>query len=96
MQEQHVGVIRPGQRFDFNAYRPFRECYEKELRKPEVNHVVVDLNDVKYIDSAALGILLMLREKAQEAGKTVELRGPRDVVRDVLEVANFFRLFKVS
>lgn len=96
MQKDNVGIIRPGHRFDFNAYRSFREAYEKELRRPSVTHLVIDLGEVQYIDSAALGILLMLREKAQDANKTVELRHPQGVVRDVLEVANFFRLFKIS
>lgn len=96
MQNERIGIIQPGQRFDFNTYRAFREAYEDELLKPDVSHLVVDLSEVQYIDSAALGLLLMLREKVQAAEKTLELRQPCGVVREVLEVAHFNRLFKIS
>lgn len=96
MSEANIAVIRPNERFDFHAYRSFRDAYELELAKPEVYGLVVDLQEVQYIDSAALGILLLLRDKAQTQGKTVELRNLRGIVRDVFEVANFHKLFKVS
>lgn len=86
-------VIRLTGRFDFNAHRVFREAYEQNLREKEVRELEVDLGGVEYLDSSALGMLLMLREKAQQSDKSVALVNCRGAVRQVLDIANFGRLF---
>ena len=91
-----VAVLKPGQRFDFHSYAQFRESAEAALTRKDVKRIVVDLRDVQYMDSAALGILLYLRDLAMTNGKTVELTTSYGVVRDVLEVANFAKLFKMD
>lgn len=57
--------------------------------------VVVDLQQVQYIDSAALGILLLLRDKAAAQGAKVELANLQGTVKDVLEIANFHKIFSI-
>ena len=52
--------------------------------------------EVDYLDSSGLGMLLMLREKAQAANKTVSLRNCRGAVRQVLDIANFAKLFTIK
>lgn len=96
MSEAGIAVIRLGGRFDFQAYRTFREAYEQELAKAEIQVLIIDLQAVQYIDSAALGILLLLRDKAQAQHKRVELRSLHGIAKDVFEVANFQKLFKIS
>ncbi|NQD93655.1 STAS domain-containing protein [Pseudomonas sp. CrR25] len=96
MSEADVAVIRPGEHFDFQAYRDFRDAYELELAKDTVRVLIVDLQAVQYIDSAALGILLLLRDKAAAVHKSVELRNLQSSVKDVFEVANFHKLFKIN
>jgi len=96
MSDEGTVVIRPEERFDFQAYRPFREAYELELNKDSVKRLVIDMQAVKYIDSAALGMLLLLRDKALARSKQVELRNLHGVVKDVFEVANFHKLFTIS
>ena len=44
---------------------------DKALGSPGTTEVAVDLGNVAYLDSSALGMLLMLRDKAKTSGKTV-------------------------
>ena len=83
-------------RFDFSAHRAFREAYAAALEAALVRELEVDLAEVDYLDSSALGMLLMLREKAQAANKTVSLRNCRGAVRQVLDIANFAKLFTIK
>ena len=83
-------------RFDFSAHRTFREAYSVALESAQVCELEVDLAGVDYLDSSALGMLLMLREKAQAADKTVSLRNCRGAVRQVLDIANFAKLFTIK
>ena len=89
-------VIRLTGRFDFNAHREFREAVELALKDATLKEVQVDLAGVDYLDSSALGMLLMLRDKARGAGKSVALANCRGAVKQVIEIANFSKLFAVS
>lgn len=63
------------------------------LMEKASGRVVVDLSAVDYMDSAGLGILLTLREKAEERNAKVTLKGMTGSVKEVLELACFDTLF---
>lgn len=79
-------------RFDFNAHREFREVVDQAMKEP-AHEVHIDLGGVDYLDSSALGMLLMLRDKAKGAGKEVALANARGPVKQVIDIANFSKLF---
>lgn len=83
-------------RFDFNAHRDFRAAYEPLMTDGEVRSVSIDMAGVDYLDSSALGMLLMLRDKAAAANKALALVNVRGPVKQVLEIANFGKLFQIS
>jgi len=60
-----------------------------------VREIVIDFGEVDYLDSSALGMLLLLREKADGASKRVVLAGLQGTVKQVLEIANFGKLFSI-
>jgi HptB-dependent secretion and biofilm anti anti-sigma factor len=82
-------------RFDVSAHRAFRDAYTPGLSAAEVREFEVDLSAVDYLDSSALGMLLMLRERAQTAGKAVALSNCVGTVKQILDIANFGRLFAI-
>lgn len=88
-------VIRLQGRFDFNAHREFREAIDTSLADATNREVMVDLADVDYLDSSALGMLLMLRDKAKALGRAVTLANCRGAVKQVLDIANFGKLFAI-
>ncbi|OIQ74036.1 putative anti-sigma factor antagonist [mine drainage metagenome] len=91
-----IAVIAPGTRFDFSTHREFRNAYETAMATPGVRAIHVDLKDVAYLDSSALGMLLLLKEKAEVHGQSVALVNSHGTVRDILDVANFNKLFSIS
>ena len=89
-------VIRLQGRFDFSSHRDFREATETALADAGSREISVDLSAVDYLDSSALGMLLMLRDKARSADKAVLLSNCRGAVKQVLDIANFGKLFTIS
>jgi anti-anti-sigma factor len=83
-------------RFDFHSHRDFRAAYEPSLANADVHEIVLDFNQVDYLDSSALGMLLLLREKAEAAGKKVKLAHLSGSVQQVIEIANFGKLFTIE
>ena len=94
--EGHRAKIAMAGRFDFNSHRQFRQAYEEPLQAPEAREIEIDLGGVDYLDSSALGMLLLLREKCGNVNKSLLLSNCRGVVLQVLEVANFNKLFIIS
>ena len=81
-------------RFDFGAHQEFRDAYERIDSSPR--RYVVDLKSTTYLDSSALGMLLLLREKLAAVRKEAELTGVTGAVKQVFDIANFARLFRIS
>jgi len=80
-------------RFDFSCRHVFKQACDDAITKPEVSALLVDLSDLEYLDSAALGMLLLLSDKSKAAGKLVSLAARPGIVSDVLHVARFDKLF---
>lgn len=93
--ESEVGrVILTGQ-FDFSSHREFRQVCETLIANPVVKELLIDFQNVVYLDSSALGMLLLLKEKINAANKTLALVNCRDAVRQVLEIACFGKIFTI-
>lgn len=82
-------------RFDFSSHRAFKEAYSACLADAGVNTLEVNLAHVAYLDSSALGMLLMLRERGETLNKKVVLRNPNEIVAQILDIANFNKLFTI-
>lgn len=82
-------------RFDFNAHREFRSACDAALGDNEVSGVEIDFANVEYLDSSALGMLLLARERAATSGRQVHLANCRGTVGEVLHIANFSKLFTI-
>lgn len=89
--ESKVAIVMQG-RFDFSSHREFRDATD-EVMKDDARVVEVDLGGVDYLDSSALGMLLMLRDKAKGVGKEVVLANARGSVKQVIDIASFGKLF---
>ena len=88
-------VVRLEGRFDFQSHRDFRAVLDKALAEA-AQAIQVDLGAIEYLDSSALGMLLMAQDKAKSVGKVVSLANGRGSVKQILEIANFNKLFPMS
>jgi anti-anti-sigma factor len=81
-------------RFDFGSHEDFRKSYEHLNKKP--SSVVVDLKEATYLDSSALGMLLLLRDHAGGENSDVRVINGSSDVRKILAISNFDKLFDIS
>jgi anti-anti-sigma factor len=82
-------------RFDFGSHRTFKSSYEPPLTCAEVQELEIDMAGVEYLDSSALGMLLILKERAGATNKRVAITNCRGAVKQVLDIANFSKLFVI-
>ena len=81
-------------RFDFSMHNDFRKAY-KGLG---LNGVTYDVNlaQTEYLDSSALGMLLLLKEYAESESSKVKISNANDDIREILCIASFDKLFMLE
>ena len=87
-------TIKVSGRFDFSQHQAFRAACNS--LNTAVQKFVVDLGGTEYVDSSALGMLLVLRDKVGEKKENVKIVKARPEVKKILEIANFDKLFLVA
>jgi anti-anti-sigma factor len=80
-------------RFDFAAHQGFRSAYEETK---DVSRFIVDLQGANYLDSSALGMLLLLRDHGGGERADVRLINCNDDVLKILAISNFNKLFRIG
>lgn len=91
-----VTTIRLPVRFDFSEHRTFTQRYEEALQTEGCQQINIDFSLVQYLDSSALGMLVLLQKKAAGKGCKVFLSGCEGSVLDILTMANMQKLFQIN
>lgn len=80
--------------FDIGCYDDFNKALNENLNTAV--KFVIDLGKTTYMDSSALGMLLLLREKTGGSTSKVEFSNVNDEVMKILKVAKFDQLFTIK
>lgn len=87
-------TIQINGRFDFDSHYEFRDsCMAGDH---SASHYIIDMSGTEYMDSSALGMLLLLREEAGNDNSNITISHCRPEIKRILEIAHFNRLFKVE
>ena len=73
--------------FDFSLHQTFRDAYRTVSTPGAV--FIVDLARATYMDSSALGMILLLKEHADKLSGKVIISSPNESVLKILKIANF-------
>ncbi len=94
--KEDIIEIEVSGRFDFNVHREFREAYENVEQSMDHPKYIINLGDTDYMDSSALGMLLLLREYAGGNGANIAITKCREEIKEILNISNFHLLFNVE
>ena len=93
-QDNKSATIKINGRFDFSLHNVFRKSYKDINLTAGV--YTVDLSTTEYLDSSALGMLLLLKEHADSQSCTVKLSGFSDEIKEILTIASFDKIFTLA
>ena len=82
-------------RFTFTDNTTFRSMLE-DIGKENVGDLVIDVSHIEYIDSAALGMFLLLRDFAEKKHILLTLKGAQGQVKKIFDVSRFDQLFRLG
>ncbi|MFC6441090.1 STAS domain-containing protein [Bowmanella sp. JS7-9] len=89
-------VISLPERFDFSYHKQFTEDYQGVLAHQDVKRVVLDFTRVSYLDSSALGMMVLLHKRAKPRGIETIARGAKGTAAEILEMANMKHLYRIA
>ena len=82
-------------KFTFSDSKTFNDVL-REISNNAYKRVTIDLKLVDFIDSAALGILLLTRDKCDKSNTDLIVRNPKGQVRQMFDISRFSDLFHIE
>jgi len=89
------GIVKLDGRFTFDAGATFKQSTQALLTESKISELHLDLSGLTYMESSALGNLLLLREKAESKGVKIVLLRPAPSVRTTLDAVRFHTIFEI-
>lgn len=86
-------IIKIEGRFDFSVHQDFRSAYEELKVKPK--NYTIDMTQATYLDSSALGMLLLLKDYAGGDSADITILNCSEDVKKILAISNFGQLFNI-
>ena len=80
--------------FNFEDNHNFREVHSA-VDGGNISQIDVDVSGVEMVDSAALGMLMMLRKKCEKHSVVLRLLQPRGQVKKMFELSKFYTIFTI-
>ncbi len=87
-------TVKISGRFDFSVHQDIRKATEQVTST--IKQVIIDLRATEYVDSSALGMLLVLRDKIGGDKEKVKIVNASPEVKKILEIASFDKLFMLA
>ena len=84
--------ISLGKNFDFEGHHEFRKLL-KEAFEQKTARLLIDFDVVEYMDSSALGMLMLAKHESESQDCIVELVNVHGFSEKVLRIVEFDKLF---
>ena len=76
--------------FTYTQRKSFQEML-KAVSTDGIAEIMIDLSQVAFLDSAALGLLMITHRQLQAEKRTLSLAYPQPTVRQIIELANLHK-----
>ncbi|MBN9542838.1 MAG: STAS domain-containing protein [Alphaproteobacteria bacterium] len=87
-------TIEVSGKFTFNDHMEFKTILSL-LKSENIKTLELNLSNLEFVDSAALGILLILKDEAEKHSIELILRSPKGQVQKMFEISKFYMLFNI-
>ena len=86
-------------RVDESTWEAFADRMNSAIEQAaseKLSEVMLDLSDLEYMSSRGLRVLTVAKRQAEAANLTITLAAPNDVMREILAISRYDKLFHIS
>ena len=95
LRHDGVSVIRVGGELDLSSVPQLRSCLSDLVNRGDTN-LVLDLSDVSFCDSTALGVFVGAHRRVAASGGHIEFRKPPSSLRNLLVVSGLDQILHLT
>ena len=98
-ERQGAAVASPSGRVDEASWEAFASCLSGGVAKAAASSakkLVIDLSGIQYMSSRGLRALTLGKREADAAGVAIVLAAPNEIMREILAISRYDKLFTIS
>lgn len=92
-KEHNTVVIQITGDFIFSLQKEFRNAYENLNSKKTI---IIDLRETTYMDSSALGMILILNDKVSRSGSTIKVINCKEAIKRIFLMTNLDKIIEIN
>ena len=92
-------IVRVSGRVDESSWEAFGAALSEAIqqaREAEIGDLVIDLGALEYMSSRGLRALTVAKREGDEAGVAITLASPNEVMREILAISRYDKLFNIT
>lgn len=95
MTDDNIPIVKSKGEIDIHTCSTLRETLRNLIDQKHVD-ILIDLSEVPYLDSAALGVLVDAVRKVREFGGMIYLVATTPFVRRAFEITRLVKIFQLN
>lgn len=93
---EDVLIIRLKGELDHHEATILREAWQNKLREGTVKHVILNLEEVTFMDSSGIGVLLGRYKEILELGGELVVCSVNPSINRILEMSGMFKIIRLE
>ena len=98
-EQDNAVIVRVDGRVDESTWEAFGAGLSDAVQhagRSGLALVIIDLSDLDYMSSRGLRVLTVAKREADEAAISISLASPNEVMREILAISRYDKLFTIS
>jgi len=96
MVNNQVLIVRLSGELDHHEASIFRNLWQKEIERQSVQHVILNLEGISFMDSSGIGVLLGRYKEITQMGGELVLCSIQEQVKRIFEMSGLFKIIRLE
>lgn len=93
---ENVLIIRLTGELDHHEATILREAWQNKLREGTVKHVILNLEEISFMDSSGIGVLLGRYKEILQLGGELVVCSVNPAIERILEMSGLFKIIRIE
>ena len=94
--KENVLVVRLSGELDHHEAVILREAWQNKLSQEDVQHVILNLEDVTFMDSSGIGVLLGRYKEIVQLGGELVVCSINPSIKRIFEMSGLFKIIRLA
>lgn len=93
---QHVLIVRLQGEIDHHEAKQLREEWQDQMTRHNIQHVIVNVEKVSFMDSSGIGVLLGRYKEVAQVGGEMVICSITDPIQRIFDLSGLFKIIRLQ